>query len=106
MAQAERTAISERTKAALAAAKARGKTLGTPANLTDASRAKAAESKRRSARLYANGALTHAVNYRAAGWTLQRIADELNKAGATTRHGHPFTPTTVQRLLSMAAADK
>jgi DNA invertase Pin-like site-specific DNA recombinase len=106
VAQAERTAISERTKAALQAVKARGRTLGTPANLTDAARVKAAEAKRRAARLYANGAITHAVNYRAAGWTLRAIADTLNESGARTRHGHPYTPTTVRRLLMMADHEK
>lgn len=102
LAQQERELISTRTKAALEELKARGKKLGNN-NITATAREKSVASKRTAARIYANGALTHAVNYRAAGWTLQRIAEELNKAGATTRHGHPFTPTTVLRLLRMAA---
>lgn len=104
LAQQERELISTRTKAALAELKAKGKKLGND-NITAAAREKSIAAKRAAARAFHNGALTHALNYRAAGWTLQRIADELNKAGATTRHGHPFTATTVLRLLKLAAAD-
>ena len=62
------------------------------------------------AQLRANGALTHAVNYRAAGHTLQWIADQLNESGLRTPGkgkdkvgSGPYTPTQVARLLKMAA---
>jgi DNA invertase Pin-like site-specific DNA recombinase len=106
LAQDERERVSTRTKAALAALKARGVKLGSPEHLTDAARAKGRAARTAAARIYANGALTHAVNYRAAGWTLKRIADTLNESGASTRHGHEYTPTTVQRLLKMAEGGK
>lgn len=106
LAQDERERISTRTTAALAALKARGVKLGSPEHLTDAARAKGRAARTAAARVYANGALTHAVNYRAAGWTLKRIADTLNESGASTRHGHEYTPTTVQRLLKMAEGGK
>lgn len=104
LAQQERELISTRTKAALDAKKARGETWDRRHVVSAHAREKSIASKRAAARLYANGAIHHAANYRAAGWTLQRIADELTKSGSTTRHGHPYTPTTVRRLLSMGGS--
>ena len=99
--EAERT--SSRTRAALAALKARGVRLGSPRNnLTDATRAKAAAAKRAEAVAFHNGSIKHAQNYRAEGWSLRRIAEALNAAGNTTRKGKAFTATQVSRLLKMA----
>ena len=106
MAQQEREYISTRTKAALQALKARGKKLGGDrGGFTDKTRELATSAKKRNARTAANGALTHAVNYRKAGWRLQDIANALNKSGATTRRGKLFTPTQVSRLLKMAEGE-
>jgi len=98
--EAERT--SSRTRAALAALKARGVRLGSPRNnLTDATRAKAAAAKRAEAVAFHNGSIKHAQNYRAEGWSLAKIAEALNAAGNTTRRGKAFTPTQVSRLLAL-----
>ena len=102
LAQQERELISTRTLVALAELKARGVKLGSPEHLTDEARAKGRAARRAAARLNSNGAFTHAIAYRAAGWTLAQISEQLNQAGARTRRGKLFTPTTVLRLLKMA----
>jgi DNA invertase Pin-like site-specific DNA recombinase len=105
MAQHERELISSRTKAALDAKKARGETWDRGHIITAEARQKAYASRRQTARARANGALRAAVNYRDDGHTLAWIAEQLNKGGSTTRDGHDYTPTTVQRLLRMAEAE-
>jgi DNA invertase Pin-like site-specific DNA recombinase len=107
LAQQERELISTRTRAALAALKARGVRLGSPRNnLTDATRAKATRAKREKAIQAANGSLRHAVNYRKAGYSLARIAEELNESGQRARRGGKWTATQVSRLLSLAEGGK
>ncbi len=103
IAQAEAKAVSERTRAALAAARARGVRLGSPTNnLDDAAREKARQAKRRKALSAANGAIHHAQNYRRAGWSLRAIAKTFNESGMTTRRGKLWTAVQVGRLLRMA----
>jgi DNA invertase Pin-like site-specific DNA recombinase len=102
VAQAEAKAISERTRAALQAAKARGKKLGNPQNLTRAAMAKGRAARHAKAIKAANGSLRHAVNYRRAGYTLARIAEELNASGQRARRGGIWTATQVKRLLALA----
>jgi DNA invertase Pin-like site-specific DNA recombinase len=107
LAQQERELISTRTRAALSALKARGVRLGSPRNnLTDATRAKATRAKREKAIQAANGSLRHAVNYRKAGYSLARIAEELNESGQRARRGGKWTATQVSRLLSLAEGGK
>lgn len=99
MAQHERKAISARTKAALAAAKARGKVLGgfrgvsvDQATGTQANAQKAAE--------WAQGAIGQEVaDMKARGWSLWEIAHHLNDLGVKTRRGGEWQATTVKRVL-------
>ena len=102
LAQQERELISSRTKAALDALRARGVKLGSPKNnLTDETRRKAAKTKREIALAAANGSLRHALTARKAGYTLAKIAQELNDSGRTARRGGPWTASQVARLLKM-----
>ena len=102
VAEEEARAISTRTKAALAAAKARGTKLGTPANLTNAHRVKGAEAmKAKAQRAYAH-IITAMAAMRAAGASLQAIADDLNQRGETTQRGSQWSRTQVSRALARA----
>jgi DNA invertase Pin-like site-specific DNA recombinase len=103
MAQYERELISTRTKAALAAAKARGVKLGGPdlpvGTKRTAARARAANEA---------GAQAHAEELRevindarAAGKdSLRAIAQHLTDLEIPTRRGHSWTPSAVSRLLA------
>jgi DNA invertase Pin-like site-specific DNA recombinase len=103
IAENEAKAISDRTKAALQAAKARGTVLGRPANLTDASRRKSIES--RQAVVAKRNELTIPLirAWRKAHWTLQRIADELTRLGVPLpRGGSVWRHSQVRRVLTVA----
>ena len=106
-AQAERKMISERTKAALAAAKARGKKLGTPENLrnhvlgralgrarkTEKARERAADLKPILADLRASGAVS-----------LRAMAHGLNSRGIPAAGGGSWSAVQVKRVLERAEA--
>jgi DNA invertase Pin-like site-specific DNA recombinase len=105
LAEKERALISVRTKAALAAAKARGVTLGNP-RLTETRQAA------HKAAAVANEAAAdqHAANVlpiirqikRAGATTLREIANALNERGVSTARGGQWHATTVSNVLARA----
>lgn len=110
IAQDEAERISQRTKDALAAYKARGGLLGAALpqcrNLTPEARRRGAEAASRAHKRLADNAYTDLipmmVEWRAEGWTQQRIADELNQQGHTTRRGKSWSQVQVMRVLRRA----
>ena len=93
VAEHEREAISARTKAALAAAKARGVTLG--ANGANLARLNRGEADR-----FAETMRVHLMLIvQSGGWTLGGLADQLNDMGHRTSGGARWVPTTTARLL-------
>jgi len=106
VAELEAGLISERTKAALAAAKVRGVKLGNP-NGARALRGKQKGNSEAMAAIKLK-AQEHATNLRSIvdevrcqGVTsVRRIADELNRRGILSPRGGQWQPTTVVRLLA------
>lgn len=108
VAEAEARLISERTKAALAAYKARGGRLGAALpqcrNLTHAARVKgaisaAASHSRNACEAYRDLA-DDITALRSNGKSLRQIAQELNRQGHTTRRGKSWNAMQVSRALS------
>jgi DNA invertase Pin-like site-specific DNA recombinase len=110
VAEAEALAISQRTKAALAAYRARGGKLGAELpqcrNLTKQARLKgaqrAAEAKRKAADEAYADLCPMVAELRAGGLALQAIADKLNADGHTTRRGKRWNAVQVSRVLERA----
>jgi DNA invertase Pin-like site-specific DNA recombinase len=105
LAEKEREMISERTKAALQAAKARGVTLGSPQNLTkavaDQGREKGRIAKLAKADDFAAQEGPRVQAYQAEGLSLRGIAARLNAEGIRTARGlsGSWTPTAVKKVL-------
>jgi DNA invertase Pin-like site-specific DNA recombinase len=100
VAEKERGMISERTKAALAAAKARGKRLGTAGNAKTAARARAARSQQ-AAKANATTRAVIVEIQRGGKTTLAAIAQELEARGVRTPAGRStWSPMQVSRLLA------
>jgi DNA invertase Pin-like site-specific DNA recombinase len=115
VAEAEAKAISDRTKAALQAAKARGVQLGSArpghwegreearlAGLVKARIASAEVKRQKASESYAD-LLPEVQKLQAAGHSLRAIAAKLNADGHTTRRGRPWNPVQVSRVLERAA---
>jgi DNA invertase Pin-like site-specific DNA recombinase len=111
VAEAEAKAISERTKAALHAYKARGGILGgarpecrnlRPEAIAKGQKLGAAAIRMAATQAYAD--LAPMMNqWRTEGMTLANIAERLNAEGHTTRRGRPWNPVQVSRVLERAA---
>ena len=95
LAEQERTFISQRTKAALAAAKERGVQLGGArphlAGLNEA--------KKQRLREEAEALVPLALPLRAQGLSLRAVCDRLNAAGVRTRTGKPLYAVKLRNLL-------
>lgn len=100
VAELEAGLISERTKDSLAAKKARGHVLGTPANLTPEAQAKGGKARHDDA-IKAYALITPRIRkMKAEGLTYQAIADTLNSEGLTTRTGATWSTAQVYRILA------
>ena len=103
IAQSERKAISSRTKAALAAAKARGVRLGNP-DLQPGSKATAkaaSKAAQKAAKERAEDLRDVLDDARSKGCsTLQSVADHMNTLDYTTPRGGRWAPSSVSRLLA------
>lgn len=110
VAELEAGLIGQRTKAALAAAKARGKTLGGRRNGQRAPTAEerlagavaGAETKRRAATQAAHRVMPRVEELRAAGASLAEVARALQAEGVPTPRGGAWTATAVRRALARA----
>ena len=91
--QAEREFISQRTKAAMAAAKARGQKFGNPRII------ELNKTRKRKAKKYSYALTPIVLPLRQKGLTYQQIAETLNTMGMKTRGGCNFHPTQVKRIL-------
>lgn len=97
VAEHEREMISQRTKAALAAAKARGIVLGVagPSNLRPN-----VEARQRAAKEFADKLRPFFDGFKARNVSQRQMADELNVAGVPAQAGGKWNQTQVNRVLA------
>jgi len=113
VAEDEAERISQRTKAALQAYKARGGVLGgarpecrnnlNPAAMAKGQQLAAIARRQKAADAYAD-LLPELRTYRTEGLSLRQIAAKLNDQGHTTRRGRPWNPVQVKLVLDRANA--
>ena len=100
LAEQEREFVSQRTKAALAAAKARGVKLGgARPHLPEHNRRRTERAQR-----HAEGVATLVLGLRDRGATLRETAEALNGAGLTAPRGGTWAPNQVKRVLERLAS--
>ena len=104
--EAEARMISERTVAALAAAKARGVRLGNPTNLPDAQaaghRTMVKDADNHAAKVV--GTIREIV--RGGVYSVHKIADKMNERGVQTRRGGSWSGTSVLNTIRRCGFDK
>lgn len=100
VAQAERKAISDRTRAALQAAKARGTPLGNPNGAAALRRAAVSGPQARRATAQAHAERLRALLTPMRGMTLRAIADALNEANVATPKGKRWYANSVRTVLN------
>src|SRR5690606_5633792 len=103
--QHERKLISQRTKAALASARARGVTLGNPQNLSNQALGSERGNARKSqlAASYAAGVMPWIEEARRGGAeSLRELAAALNASGIRTRRGGDWSAVQVSRVIERA----
>lgn len=102
VAEQERAMISQRTKDALAAVKARGRKLGNP-NIVKAQEA-AAKVRTANADAFAANVLPIIRDIQATGASMRKTADALNRRGIPTARGGTWAATQVSDILKRGAA--
>jgi len=95
----ERKMIGIRTKAGLAAAKARGVVLGNRVNLKEAQKL-GQESQKKRADAFAQSMKVTIQAYQKSGMTLKQIADELNAQEKLTVMGKNWHTSTVRNIIA------
>jgi DNA invertase Pin-like site-specific DNA recombinase len=103
VAQAEREAISARTKAALAAAKARGVKLGNPAGMANLKPGNGTAAASDAARSFARGLRPMIEELAATGLSLNAIARRFNEDGIRSRRGGIWTAKAISNLKAASA---
>jgi len=103
VAQAERKAISERTKAALAAAKAKGQRLGNPNGAANLIPGQGTAAATEAARRFAEGLLPMVTELEAEGMSLNAIARRFNDDGIQSRRGGAWTAKAIVNLKAQGA---